>query len=77
MLKRLFGYGKAIAVDTKNEAGGRAYAFSPEHALAQIGGHRNDAQHVLRDGRAAARDDPRARREGIARVRGEDGAVLP
>jgi 60 kDa SS-A/Ro ribonucleoprotein len=36
MLKRLFGFaGKAIAVDTKNEAGGRAYAFSPEHALAQ------------------------------------------
>jgi 60 kDa SS-A/Ro ribonucleoprotein len=36
MLKRLFGYaGKAIAVNTKNEAGGRAYAFSPEHALAQ------------------------------------------
>jgi hypothetical protein len=34
MLKRLFGFaGKAIAVDTKNEAGGRAYAFSPEHAL--------------------------------------------
>ncbi|MGO8994342.1 MAG: RNA-binding protein [Polyangiaceae bacterium] len=36
MLKRLFGFaGKAIAVDTKNEAGGRAYAFSPEQALAQ------------------------------------------
>ena len=36
MLKRLFGFaGKAIAVDTENEAGGRAYAFSPEHALAQ------------------------------------------
>ena len=36
MLKRLFGFaGKAIAVDTKNEAGGPAYALSPEHALAQ------------------------------------------
>jgi 60 kDa SS-A/Ro ribonucleoprotein len=36
MLKRLFGFaGKAPQADTKNEAGGRAYAFSPEHALAQ------------------------------------------
>jgi 60 kDa SS-A/Ro ribonucleoprotein len=36
MLKRLFGFaGKAPLADTKNEAGGRAYAFSPEHALAQ------------------------------------------
>jgi 60 kDa SS-A/Ro ribonucleoprotein len=36
MLKRLFGFaGKATTASTKNEAGGRAYAFSPEHALAQ------------------------------------------
>jgi 60 kDa SS-A/Ro ribonucleoprotein len=36
MLKRLFGFaGKAPQANTKNEAGGRAYAFSPEHALAQ------------------------------------------
>jgi 60 kDa SS-A/Ro ribonucleoprotein len=36
MLKRLFGFaGKAIPADTINEANGRAYAFSPEHALAQ------------------------------------------
>ena len=36
MLKRLFGFaGKASRASTKNEAGGRAYAFSPEHALAQ------------------------------------------
>ena len=35
VLKRLFGAGKAPAANTQNEAGGRAYAFSPEHALAQ------------------------------------------
>ncbi len=35
VLKRLFGAGKAPASNTGNEAGGRAYAFSPEHALAQ------------------------------------------
>ena len=36
MLKRLFGFaGKASQASTKNEAGGRAYAFSSEHALAQ------------------------------------------
>lgn len=35
VLKRLFGAGKAPAANTNNEAGGRAYAFSPEHALAQ------------------------------------------
>src|SRR6185437_13371047 len=35
VLKRLFGSGRTPAVNTKNEAGGRAYAFSPEHALAQ------------------------------------------
>ncbi len=36
MLKRLFGtYGKAMPTGTWNEAGGRAYAFSAEHALAQ------------------------------------------
>src|SRR5882724_10273928 len=36
MLKRLFGFaGKAPETNTKNEAGGRAYAFSAEHALAQ------------------------------------------
>jgi len=34
-LKRLFASGKAPAANTNNEAGGRAYAFSPEHALAQ------------------------------------------
>src|SRR5215472_15930449 len=35
VLKRLFGTGKAPAANTQNEAGGRAYGFSPEHALAQ------------------------------------------
>jgi 60 kDa SS-A/Ro ribonucleoprotein len=35
VLKRLFASGKAIPANTNNEAGGRAYAFSPEHALAQ------------------------------------------
>lgn len=35
VLKRLFGAGKAPAANTNNEAGGRAYAFSAEHALAQ------------------------------------------
>jgi 60 kDa SS-A/Ro ribonucleoprotein len=35
VLKRLFGAGKAPAANTQNEARGRAYAFSPEHALAQ------------------------------------------
>ena len=35
VLKRLFGSGKAAPANTNNEAGGRAYAFSPEHALAQ------------------------------------------
>jgi 60 kDa SS-A/Ro ribonucleoprotein len=35
VLKRLFGTGKALPANTQNEAGGRAYAFSPEHALAQ------------------------------------------
>lgn len=36
VLKRLFGFaGKAPAANTLNEAGGKAYAFSPEHALAQ------------------------------------------
>ncbi|HEY2509701.1 MAG TPA: hypothetical protein VGI39_02480 [Polyangiaceae bacterium] len=36
MLKELFGTaGRARPANTKNEAGGRAYAFSPEHALAQ------------------------------------------
>ena len=35
VLKRLFASGKAPAANTNNEAGGRAYAFSPEHALAQ------------------------------------------
>jgi hypothetical protein len=35
VLKRLVGSGKAPVTNTKNEAGGRAYAFSPEHALAQ------------------------------------------
>ena len=35
VLKRLFGSGKAPVANTNNEAGGRAYAFSPEHALAQ------------------------------------------
>ncbi len=29
VLKRLFGAGKAPATNTNNEAGGRAYAFSP------------------------------------------------
>lgn len=34
--KRLFGFaGKAKPADVMNEAGGKAYAFSPEHALAQ------------------------------------------
>lgn len=37
MLKRLFQFaGKASAATTWNEAGGKAYAFSPEHALAQL-----------------------------------------
>ena len=35
VLKRLFASGKAPVANTNNEAGGRAYAFSPEHALAQ------------------------------------------
>jgi 60 kDa SS-A/Ro ribonucleoprotein len=35
VLKRLFGSGKTPVANTNNEAGGRAYAFSPEHALAQ------------------------------------------
>lgn len=36
MLKRLFQFaGKANASNSFNEAGGKAYAFSPEHALAQ------------------------------------------
>jgi 60 kDa SS-A/Ro ribonucleoprotein len=35
VLKRLFGSGKAPVANTINEAGGRAYAFSPKHALAQ------------------------------------------
>ncbi len=36
MLKRLFSTrGHALPTTTTNEAGGRAYAFSPEHALAQ------------------------------------------
>ncbi len=35
VLKKLFASGKAPAADTINEARGRAYAFSPEHALAQ------------------------------------------
>ena len=35
VLKRLFGTGKATPANTNNEARGRAYAFSPEHALAQ------------------------------------------
>ncbi|MGH7440793.1 MAG: RNA-binding protein [Polyangiaceae bacterium] len=35
VLKRLFGTGKANPANTNNEAGGRAYTFSPEHALAQ------------------------------------------
>jgi 60 kDa SS-A/Ro ribonucleoprotein len=35
VLKRLFANGKAVPSNTNNEAGGRAYAFSPEHALAQ------------------------------------------
>jgi 60 kDa SS-A/Ro ribonucleoprotein len=35
VLKRLFGSGKALVANIQNEAGGRAYAFSPEHALAQ------------------------------------------
>jgi len=36
MLKRLFGFaGKAAPANTTNEAGGKAYAFSAEHALAQ------------------------------------------
>jgi hypothetical protein len=35
VLKRLFGSGKAPVANTVNEASGRAYAFSPEHALAQ------------------------------------------
>ena len=36
MFKQLFGSaGLARAAETRNEAGGRAYAFSPEHALAQ------------------------------------------
>ena len=36
MLKRLFAtYGKAVPTGAWNEAGGRAYAFSAEHALAQ------------------------------------------
>ncbi len=36
VLKRLFANGKAAAANTNNEAGGRAYALSPEHALAQL-----------------------------------------
>jgi 60 kDa SS-A/Ro ribonucleoprotein len=35
VLKRLFGTGKAPVANTNNEAVGPAYAFSPEHALAQ------------------------------------------
>ncbi|MGH7283428.1 MAG: RNA-binding protein, partial [Polyangiaceae bacterium] len=36
MLKRLFQFaGKSNQANTMNEAGGKAYAFSPEHALAQ------------------------------------------
>lgn len=35
VLKRLFGTGKEAVANTNNEAAGRAYAFSPEHALAQ------------------------------------------
>ena len=36
MLKRLFSTrGHALPTTTTNDAGGRAYAFSPEHALAQ------------------------------------------
>jgi len=35
VLKRLFASGKASPANTNNEAGGRAYTFSPEHALAQ------------------------------------------
>lgn len=36
VLKALFKFaGKAQAADTTNQAGGKAYAFSPEHALAQ------------------------------------------
>jgi 60 kDa SS-A/Ro ribonucleoprotein len=36
VLERLFANGKAPAANTNNEAGGRAYALSPEHALAQM-----------------------------------------
>jgi len=35
VLEKLFASGEAPAANTNNEAGGRAYAFSPEHALAQ------------------------------------------
>jgi 60 kDa SS-A/Ro ribonucleoprotein len=35
VLKRLFGTGKAPPSNIHNESGGRAYALSPEHALAQ------------------------------------------
>jgi 60 kDa SS-A/Ro ribonucleoprotein len=34
--KALFNHGKLPAADTKNQAGGAAYALSPEHALAQL-----------------------------------------
>ena len=35
VLKRLFGTGRAKPSNIHNESGGRAYALSPEHALAQ------------------------------------------
>ena len=34
--KHLFNKGKLQAADAKNQAGGKAYALAPEHALAQL-----------------------------------------
>ena len=49
MLNRLFSTrGDALPTTITNEAGGRAYALSAEHALAQYAVTGDRAQHVLR-----------------------------
>ena len=68
VLKRLFASGKAPVANTNNEAGGRAYAFSPEHALAQYAVTGTMHNTFYASAEQQLDDGPRAGREGLARV---------
>ena len=67
-----------VRADARNEAGGRAYALAPKHALAQLAATGCFNGTLLRHGRGAARHAEDADRPGRRqRLPGQAGGLQP